>query len=228
MYHDNWVDLSHKFQSKNIRAILSLKPFDTNGIFGRKKLAQAAKLDTNSLIIPRQTHSNKVTFCTKNGTIPDMDGIFTDNRQWVCSLQVADCLPIYFVNEPETVIGLVHAGWRGLVNGILSKSADLLSMNGFFLSNYEIVIGPSIHPCCFEVDEDVVNQFNSDHCVDKNNGKYQVDLQRIAKEQLHQFGFMKEKITLISECTYCEDGKYHSYRRDGDNAGRMIALLGWV
>ena len=141
MHHDNWMDLSHKFQSKNIRAILSLKPFDTNGIFGRKKLAQAAKLDTNSLIIPRQTHSNKVTFCTKNGTIPDMDGIFTDNRQWVCSLQVADCLPIYFVNEPETVIGLVHAGWRGLVNGILSKSADLLSMNGFFLSNYEIVIG---------------------------------------------------------------------------------------
>ena len=228
MHHDQWVDLSHKFQSKNIRGILSLKPFDANGIIGRKKLAQAAELNPDSLIIPRQIHSNKVTFCTKGGTVPDMDGIFTGNRQLVCSLQVADCLPIYFVNEPGTVIGLVHAGWRGLVNEILSKSADLLLKNGFSLANYEIVIAPSIHPCCFEVGNDVVNRFNSDHFVEKNNGKYQVDLQRIAKEQLIQSGFIKEKITHISECTYCEDGKYHSYRRDGDNAGRMIALLGWV
>jgi YfiH family protein len=161
------------------------------------------------------------------GRILDTDGIFSSDPNLVCSIQVADCMPVYFVHQLDPVFGLVHAGWRGLVNGILLQSAKQIEEKGISLSNFDILIGPSIQKCCFEVSDDVINQFDSNFIEKKWAGKYRIDLQKLALHQLVKNGFKRERITTLTECTYCDTEKYHSYRRNGKKAGRMIGLLGY-
>ena len=91
---------------------------------------------------------------------------------------------------------------------------------------FEILIGPSIQSCCFEVSNDVVDQFDRRFITPKSDEKFQVDLQQSAYNSLSQLGFDISKITIMNDCTFCLDSMYHSYRRSGKNAGRMIGLIG--
>ena len=227
MIHKDWVDYSHHFSNQNIKAIFSYKFFNADGLEGRKDLAYQTGFNSDSLIIPKQTHSTNILFSMEAGRILDTDGIFSSDPNLVCSIQVADCMPVYFVHQLDPVFGLVHAGWRGLVNGILLQSAKQIEEKGISLSNFDILIGPSIQKCCFEVSDDVINQFDSNFIEKKWAGKYRIDLQKLALHQLVQNGFKRERITTLTECTYCDTEKYHSYRRNGKKAGRMIGLLGY-
>ena len=202
MIHKDWVDYSHHFSNQNIKAIFSYKSFNADGLEGRKDLAHQTGFNSDSLIIPKQTHSTNILFSMEAGRV-------------------------YFVHQLDPVFGLVHAGWRGLVNGILLQSAKQIEEKGISLSNFDILIGPSIQKCCFEVSDDVINQFDSNFIEKKWAGKYRIDLQKLALHQLVQNGFKRERITTLTECTYCDAEKYHSYRRNGKKAGRMIGLLGY-
>ena len=220
------LDLSHHFSNPNIISIFSYKSFLANGIEGRKKLAHHTGFNPNSLLNPKQTHSTNVVLWEKPGSVMDTDGIFTSNPKLVCSIQVADCMPVYFAHKNKPFFGLVHAGWRGLVHGILLQSAKCIKENEKALSDFDILIGPSIQNCCFEVSDDVIDQFDSRFVEKKKDGKYRIDLQKMALSQLVKSGFQSEKITILNECTFCNEHKYHSYRRNGNKAGRMIGLLG--
>lgn len=227
MIHKDWVDFSHHFSNGNIKAIFSYKSFNADGLEGRKDLAHQTGFNSDYLIIPKQTHSTNILFPIESGRVLDTDGVFSSDPNLVCSIQVADCMPVYFVHQLDSVFGLVHAGWRGLVNGILLQSAKQIEEKGNSLSNFDILIGPSIQKCCFEVGDDVINQFDPNFIEKKWTGKFQIDLQKLALHQLVQNGFKREKITTLTDCTYCDAEKYHSYRRNGKKAGRMIGLLGY-
>jgi hypothetical protein len=220
------LDLSHHFSNPNIISIFSYKSFLANGIEGRKNLAHQTGFNPNSLLNPKQTHSTNVVLWKKPGSVMDTDGIFTSNPKLVCSIQVADCMPVYFAHKNKPFFGLVHAGWRGLVHGILLQSAKCIKENEKALSDFDVLIGPSIQNCCFEVSDDVIDQFDSRFVEKKEDGKYRIDLQKMALSQLVKSGFQSEKITILNECTFCNEDKYHSYRRNGNKAGRMIGLLG--
>jgi len=226
MNHQGWVNLSHHFSHPKIQAVFSDKTFPAQGWEGRKNLAIHSGFDPDSLIVPKQTHSKNVSFQEKAGRVLDMDGVFSMNPHCVCSIQVADCMPIYFVHQSKDIFGLVHAGWRGLVNGILFESAKLLEEIGVSNSNMDVLIGPSIQDCCFEVSDDVVAQFDQQFVEEKENGKYRIVLQKMAFSQLMNSGFKNEYINIMPDCTFCDSEKYHSYRRNGKKAGRMIGLLG--
>ena len=226
MKKDNWVKISTSFTNEKIKAVFSLKSSDTVQEASRQSFAKAVGFNSKRLIIPQQTHSNNIIFCESERKIPNCDGSFSDSSKNVCSIQVADCMPIYFAHKSEIVFGLIHAGWRGLVNGILSKSAFILTEKKYNLMEFEILIGPSIQSCCFEVRNDVVDQFDRQFIIPKSDEKFQVDLQQSAYNSLSQFGFDINKITIMNDCTFCLDSMYHSYRRSGNNAGRMIGLIG--
>ena len=226
MNNHTWMDISTRFSNSGIKAIFSYKSFSGEGVNGRKTLAKAVGFNSRSLIIPNQIHSTHILFCSDQGRVPDCDGVFSKTPDLVCSIQVADCMPVYFAHRAESVFGLVHAGWRGLVNGIFSKSRTILENNDHILTDFEIVIGPSIQNCCFEVSDDVVNQFDTSFVEEKKNGKYRVDLQGLALDRLGRSGFIKDKIQILPDCTFCQGQRYHSYRRNGKKAGRMIGLLG--
>ena len=222
-----WSDYSHVFGNERLKAVFSHSSFCANSGQDRQHFARITGLDPSKLIIPQQTHSANVSVIGKAGGVKNSDGVFSTNTNLVCSIQVADCLPLFFVHGFKPVVGLVHAGWRGLARGIICNIKNELDQIPCNIFDFNILIGPSIHSCCFEVRDDVIGQIDSKFYRQKDYGSYEVDLQNWAVKQLLEIGGQKEKITIIKECTYCQDGKYHSYRRNGKKAGRMIALIGW-
>ena len=101
---------------------------------------------------------------------------------------------------------------------LLEKKLDLIE--------FEIIIGPSIQACCFEVREDVLDQFDSRFVTPKSDGHYQVNLQQLAFNELSDLGYDNKKIHIMPDCTYCLESQYYSFRRNGKKAGRMIGLIG--
>ena len=93
--------------------------------------------------------------------------------------------------------------------------------------NTYALIGPSIQDCCFRVQEDVINHFDSKFYSKINDKHFQVDLQKWALNQILDSNIKVENVFISKNCTYCNKSKYHSYRRDGKNAGRMYAMIGW-
>ena len=223
---EEWM-VQPQFTNTNLRAAFSLKSIPVTGFEGRRSFAKKAGFDPNGLVIPIQTHSTNVSFAKSVNSIENCDGVFTDEKDIVCSIQVADCMPIYFAHRQKNVYGLVHAGWRGLVYGILENTSLSILENGYNLHDFEIFIGPSIQKCCFEIRDDIVGNFKIE-CVTptQENGKYKVDLQYQARREMIQKGFKKNQIKVSTDCTYCSQEKYYSFRRDGKNSGRMIGLIG--
>ena len=223
---EEWM-VQPQFSNANIRAAFSLKSNPIEGFEGIRYFAKKAGFDPNGLVIPKQTHSTNVSFAKSVNSIENCDGVFTDEKDIVCSIQVADCMPIYFAHCSKNVYGLVHAGWRGLVYGILENTSQIILENGYKLHDFEIFIGPSIQKCCFEIRDDIVGNFKIE-CVTptQKTGKYKVDLQYQARREMTQIGFKKKQIKVSTDCTYCSQEKYHSFRRDGKNSGRMIGLIG--
>lgn len=223
---EEWM-VQPRFSNANLRAAFSLKSISVKGLEGRRSFAKKAGFDPKKLVIPKQTHSTNVSFAKYVNSIENCDGVFTDEKDIVCSIQVADCMPIYFAHCSKNVYGLVHAGWRGLVYGILESTSQLIFENGYKLHDFEIFIGPSIQKCCFEIRDDIVKNFKAEFVTSiQENGKYNVDLQYQARREMIQMGFKKKQIKVSTECTYCSQEKYHSFRRDGKDSGRMIGLIG--
>lgn len=223
---NDWIDYSDYFSNLSLKAFFSYRAFPSNGIKGRKDFAQAVGFNSERLIIPEQTHSTNIYLHNSPGSIKNCDGSFSNDRSLLCSIQVADCMPIYFGHKIKPLFGLVHVGWRGLVNGILTESKNLIEGLRLSAIDFDIIIGPSIQNCCFEVSKDVVGRFNFNFIEKKNNGKYQVDLQKSALFELESLGFERGQIKSSSICTFCSENKFHSYRRDGEKSGRMIGLFG--
>ena len=146
----------------------------------------------------------------------------------VCSIKVADCLPIYFINNFSKTIGLVHAGWRGLSLGIIKRYIDKVRIKNESAADNYVLIGPSIKNCCFRIQRDVIDHFDSKFYSKISDKHYQVDLQGWAVNQIMNLDIEKDKIFVSDKCTYCSKRLYDSFRRDGDAAGRMYALLGWI
>ena len=140
---------------------------------------------------------------------------------------MADCLPIYFVNDISKTLGLLHAGWRGLSFGIIKKYLEKIGGEQEDHLNTYALIGPSIQNCCFRVQKDVINHFDSRFYSKINDKHFQVDLQKWALSQILNSNIKEHNVFVSKICTYCNKSKYHSFRRDGRDAGRMYALMGW-
>ena len=174
-----------------------------------------------------QTHSTRVLSLPDAGRDPHADAVYTDKPNQVCLVMTADCLPVLFTNKQGTEVAAAHAGWRGLCDGVLEQTVKC-----FQCPPDEIIawFGPTIGPTAFQVGMDVVAQFSAQDAqaeqafvTDPNaTGKYLGNLYQIATQRLNKLG-----ITRISggeHCTYKEQDKFFSFRRDG-KTGRMASLI---
>lgn len=119
----------------------------------RDWLAQQAKMPSAPIWL-NQTHSTVVAQVSDPTTqLLDADGVFTSSSQVVCSAMTADCLPVLLTNTQGTQVAAVHAGWRGLANGIVENALELFS------GEVMAWLGPAIGPQAFEVGEDVLQAF---------------------------------------------------------------------
>ena len=191
----------------------------------RDWLAQEAKMPSAPIWL-NQTHSTVVAQVSDTTTqVLDADGVFTSSSQVVCSAMTADCLPVLLTNTQGTQVAAVHAGWRGLANGIVENALELFS------GEVMAWLGPAIGPQAFEVGEDVLQAF-----VDFDSqahqaftprdveGKWLADMSKLATQRLNKFG-----ITQVFDsglCTFQHKEDFYSYRRDGVT-GRQATFI-WI
>ncbi len=149
----------------------------------------------------------------------DCDGFIATTPGVAIGATVADCVPVWFWDETQQVVGIVHAGWRGVTAGIIPLMAQKLQQEfGCQLKNISAAIGPCIQQCHFAVRHDVLEQFsNYPQFVAARAGETFLDLPGIVREQLRQTGISPTNLTISDECTTCLPEKYFSYRRDKPN-----------
>ncbi|MCH7731357.1 MAG: peptidoglycan editing factor PgeF [Candidatus Marinimicrobia bacterium] len=192
----------------------------------RDSLAQIMDLNHRDISYAKQVHSDDVSRIINSGFAGEYDGLITNIPNRILSIQVADCVPIFLYDVESHVIGLVHTGWRGTSKKIVRRAVK--SMNDWFQSkpqNLEAYLGPSINACCYEVGEEVADLFSGNSVIKKGSDNYFLDLVLANKHQLLYSGIRSENIKEADECTCCSSTNFHSYRRDGKKAGRMICFF---
>jgi YfiH family protein len=179
----------------------------------RRRVAGATGLDVDRLSLARQVHGADVIEVRDGaeGIVGEADVLFTRARGMTIGVLTADCTPV--VLWGDGVVGLVHAGWRGLVAGAVETGVATL---GEVSAAW---VGPSIHACCYEVGPEVIDSFTQRGLPVADDAH--VDPGRAAVVALRRAGV--EAIFASDACTSC-DRRYFSYRRDGVT-GRQGAFV---
>lgn len=142
-------------------------------------------------------------------------------------VRVADCVPVLLVDPVSGAVAAVHAGWRGIVAGVIAAAASVAAETGARLTL--AAIGPSIGPCCFEVGADVAEEIarasTPDAVARRAGDKALVDLRRAVRFQLRALGLGDAHVDDVAGCTRCDEEQFFSHRRDGDAAGRHLAFV---
>ena len=152
------------------------------------------------------------------------DGIiYNRESNIVGTINVADCIPICIFDTDNKNIALVHSGWKGTHKKIVLNAVNKLLKLGADLKKMKIFLGPSIKGCCYKVEKSFADQFDKP-AIRNYNGKYFVDLSIQVKFDLENASVPLNNIFVDELCTY-DSLKCHSYRRDGDKAGRMTLIV---
>lgn len=157
------------------------------------------------------------------------DALWSSESQVALGIKVADCLPVTLVDVSSSVIANIHSGWRGAAGRIVDTTLQNLPA-----TNPETTwawLGPSIRVCCFEVGQEVVEQFEQtfenlgSHVERRQGRKPHLDLPGLTAERLIRRGIRAEAIFDSKLCTRCEGSIFHSYRRNGPRSGRNLAIV---
>ncbi|HLC95451.1 MAG TPA: peptidoglycan editing factor PgeF [Patescibacteria group bacterium] len=214
----------------------------------REHFFQQQDIDMNRVVAAEIVHGTKVKIITTNnvtdeqrsslignsgnteneGVILDTDALVTKEKNIFLSITAADCLPVFFYDPVAHIIGIAHAGWRGIVDGVIESTLATLTHSGANTKNIFVACGPNIQKCHFEIRTDVLPQFTDfEKYILHKNEKIFVDLEGIVSEQLQKLGISTKHIETSSLCTFCESEKFFSYRRDQPHElETMVAVIG--
>lgn len=175
----------------------------------------------------RQVHGTRCVDAALAAGEVVADASFTRQRGVVCAVMTADCLPVLLCDDDATVVGVVHAGWRGLVGGVVEATVAAMEVPGGRLMAW---LGPAIGPRAFEVGGEVREAFIARDpaaalgFVAAPGGKWLCDIHRLARQRLAGAGV--HRFTGADFCTVSDPSRFFSYRRDGIT-GRMASLV-WL
>ena len=203
-----------------------------------ENLARAANwlgIATSGLCWPRQVHGRDV-LVVDNSASPNAirtvngDAVIASDAHVACCVRTADCVPILIADRNNGRVAAVHAGWRGIVAGIIPQTLARLRQLGSKPDCLVAAIGPHIRAAAFEVSEDVACLISdATPCakvISRNYGERpHVALVQSATEQLHLGGLDDEQIDDVGGCTFEESGRFFSYRRSGPASGRHLHAI---
>lgn len=179
-----------------------------------------------NIITAEQIHGNKVAII-KNGKtrlIKGYDGMVTDKPLLLFGVRTADCLPIFFFDPKKKVIAAIHAGWKGLYEGIIKSGICEMKKLGCNSADIKVAIGPHIKVCCYNVSNERMQKFENLFGDQRSKSLY-LNLSKVALFQLESLGVAASAIEISDICTNCND-QFWSFRREGKKAGRMINVIG--
>jgi YfiH family protein len=172
-----------------------------------------------------QVHGNRCVAVDEATTGVEADASLARTAGHVCAVLTADCLPILFCDEAGSVVAAAHAGWRGLLGGVIESTVTAMAVPPQRLMAW---LGPAIGPAAFEVGEEVRIAFVANDpdafsaFTARPNGKWLCDLYALARQRLGRLGVTR--VFGGGRCTYTEADLFYSYRRERDT-GRMASLI---
>lgn len=230
--------IKYKFFSKNNGISQGIYKSLNCGIrsFDNKKnvkknleIAQKILLNMNrTLITTNQYHSNKCLIANANDPYPQCDALVTSDNSLILGITTADCLPIIFYDSNNIVVGIAHAGWRGLVKGVIQNTIKKMVMLGAQKSSIKSIIGPCIRVNSYEVSENFLNELKIQYqkFAVRRTRKIYFDLPKLAKYILLESGI--SNIHDTKKNTYL-DRNYFSFRQSKikkeKDYGRNINLV---
>jgi YfiH family protein len=213
------------FESLNLGALTDDDPL--NVVENRRLACEAVGADAATATMAWQHHSAEVRRAEPSGVVTPgtqfdrCDGLWSDEAGQAMMLVTADCLPIALgrANGSKPALSVIHAGWRGLLAGIVAEGAKTLGGG-----RLTAAIGPGIGPCCYEVGEEVREPFRAafgDEVV--TDGR--LDLWSAAEQALRAAGC--DEVERTDLCTYCHPELFFSHRRDRGRTGRQ-GVVGYI
>ena len=199
--------------------------------------------DVSKFVFTDQTHTTNVRRVTaedagkgivKERDYTDIDGLITNEPGLVLSTFYADCVPLYFVDPVHRAIGMSHSGWKGTVGKMGAATITAMKREfGTEAKDLVCAIGPSICQDCYEVSEDVIEQFKEafekkyweELFYKKENGKYQLNLWKANELIFLESGILPEHMAITNVCTHCNSKILYSHRTMGNNRGNLCAFL---
>jgi polyphenol oxidase len=162
----------------------------------------------------------------------ECDGIITNQPGLMIAVCVADCVPLLLHDPVQNVVAALHAGWQGTVGNIAEKGVEaMVNMFGSSPKDILAAIGPSIAPCCYEVDAPIRDAFKKAgaawdlHAKESAAGKWQLDLAGANRRQLIDAGLGSDQIEVEPLCVSCTQELFFSYRRDDGDTGRQVGFI---
>ena len=239
---------------------LGLTQDDSKAAVERNRAAFSRELTSGSwpLVTLRQVHSDTIRFVeapSKSQLVAD--GLITSTPGLLLAIQTADCLPIILVDSKNRAAGVFHAGWRGTLKRIVEKGVGEMRRHfGTQPRDLKAAIGPSVHGCCYQVGNEVREQFESQFAYaaklfreveerDPVREKYPMlfltarppghselpkkiflDLVEANRQQLLAAGVPAKSIEASPLCTSCNTDLLFSYRAEKGQTGRMMGAVG--
>lgn len=203
-----------------------------------RRIASTLRERIESFVCSDQTHTTNVLRVgkeqcgigvTREKPYTDVDGLITNEPGVVLATFYADCVPLYFVDTKNKAIGLSHSGWKGTV-GRMGQATLQLMVEEFGTNPTDVVaaIGPSICQDCYEVSEDVAEQFADEFrnhqdeiLINKGKGKYLLDLWKANEIVLTEAGVKKDNIAVTNICTCCNPALLFSHRASQGKRGNL-------
>lgn len=207
-----------------------------------KRIGKAIGFSPENLVFSDQIHEDTIYSVTKDDCgkgytkelLKGNDGLVTNERQVPLVTFYADCVPIFFYDPAKGVIGMAHSGWRGTVKRIGCKMLSKMQTEyGSKVEDILVVIAPSICKDCYEISEDVANEFKKEmkeiptelYLEEKGNGKYQLDLWKVNEEMLLRAGVKREHLAVTDLCTCCNPELFFSHRASEGKRGNLAGFM---
>lgn len=208
-----------------------------------RRFAKAVGFELEKTVLTHQVHETKIHKVTeadwgkgilRETDIKNTDGLVTDVKGVALMIFFADCVPLLFADRKKGVIGVAHSGWRGTVGGIGREMISMMVKEyGCQKQDIYVVIGPSICQQCYEVSDDVAEEFqrafrpefHADILISKGNGKYLLDLWKANSILLKEAGLRDEQIEIAKVCTCCNSDMLFSHRATAGKRGTMAGVI---
>ena len=200
-------------------------------------VADALGIAASGLVRMRQVHGAAI-YEARSGTTPpaayeqwpEADIAITTDPSFGLVVRTADCVPILLADSRTGAVASVHAGWKGTAAGAVMAAVRALEWEyGIEPANLVAAVGPSIGACCYEVGAELAPGFashpDSPRWFDTRTHKPRLNLWRANRDQLERAGVPSRSIHVCELCTADHPQLFHSYRRDGAGAGRLIAAI---
>ncbi|MCE5228137.1 polyphenol oxidase family protein [bacterium] len=163
------------------------------------------------------------------GEFSKTDALVTTLPGVLLIIQTADCLPVFAIDPRNIIAGLAHCGWRGLRAGLAGQLVEKMAAAGAEMKNMQVWLGPCICAKNYEVSKELVEEFQTafpgaDVAIDERH----LDMIAIARHQAEIAGVDEGQIAESGQCTLGSGERFHSWRGQGSDAGRMLSFLGFV